>query len=63
MQMLNCKAELCNVKFGLVLRESDLSRKMETEISSRAIVQSKIKIVWGLESEMQVNNKLVISLL
>ena len=62
MKMFNSKTQLSGIESGLFFRKSNLSGKMKTEISSRAIVKSEIEIVRSLKGKMKVDDKLMIRL-
>lgn len=63
MEMLNSKAELGNIEFRFIFREGHFSGEMEAEISSRAVIKCEIEVMRGLESEMEIDDELVVGLL
>jgi len=63
MKMLDSKAEFGNIEFSLIFWEGHFTSQMEAEISSGAVIEGKIQVVWCLEGEMEVDNKLVVGLL
>jgi hypothetical protein len=63
MEVLDGQAQLCDIELGLVLRESDLTGKMEAQITTRAIVQSEVEVVRCLEGEVEIDDELVVCLL
>ena len=62
MKMLDCHAKLSCIKLGLFFRKCNLASQMETEISSRTVVKSKIKIVRSLEGKVKVDDELMVRL-
>ena len=62
MKMFDSKTQFSGIESGLFFRKSNLSGKMKTEISSWAIVKSKIEIVRSLKGKMKIDDKLMIRL-
>lgn len=63
MEVLDGQAQLSNIVLGLVLRESDFTGKMETEITTRTIVQGEVKVMGCLEGEVKIDDELMVGLL
>ena len=62
-EVLDGKAQLRDIEFGLILREGDLSGEVEAEVSAGTVVQCEIEVMGCLECEVQVDDELVICLL
>lgn len=62
-EVLDGKAELCNIEFGLIFWEGDLAGEVEAKVSSGAVVEGEVEVMGGLEGEMEVDDELVVRLL
>lgn len=63
MEVLDGEAELCYIEFGLIFWEGDLTSQVKAQVSSGAVVESKVEVVRGLEGEMKVYDELMVRLL
>jgi hypothetical protein len=61
MEVLDGKDKFCNVESRFVLAQFDFLSKMVGQVSSRAVIQHKVKVVRSLECEVQSQDEWVLA--